>query len=381
MDEWDMAKERRKSLSSTLQQQQLLQQQTGSGKQRRCSFAGLGATPQEPSRKERRSSLVHRWFRHISDAAEAYKAKEGKNKRGDQSSTEEPNDLVEKTKELDDGGEGELLSAQQGSPVLNSSPQADSSPQPHSNTSPRLDGERTRNDEILATYTEEGALVEPSEVVVSQRDIHTAEPVLTPLEKLRRKDELVRQALFEKQVLVADILHVPREEFEAIADLAGEQTGDKDATELILAAVNQASALSRIVNEALRVGEEDVVAASVVPGQVPSIPAHKLYSIATSLNAHLSHLLSVMNERDEERMRLRKELQKSREQLHALHERREQNGFLHRDNSLSESTNPPPPSEVLDESPETEGGDGKTAEELVQEEEAEQEAEVQLTHE
>lgn len=33
-----------------------------------------------------------------------------------------------------------------------------------------------------------------------------------------------------------------------------------------------------------------------------------------------------MTERDEERDRLRKELQKSREQLHALHEKQEQNG-------------------------------------------------------
>lgn len=33
-----------------------------------------------------------------------------------------------------------------------------------------------------------------------------------------------------------------------------------------------------------------------------------------------------MNERDEERERLRKELQKSRERIHAMHERHEHNG-------------------------------------------------------
>jgi hypothetical protein len=59
------------------------------------------------------------------------------------------------------------------------------------------------------------------------------------VEQLRRKDEAIRQALAEKQQLVADILHVPREEFENIADLAGEPSGDKEATELVLAAVNQ----------------------------------------------------------------------------------------------------------------------------------------------
>jgi hypothetical protein len=42
------------------------------------------------------------------------------------------------------------------------------------------------------------------------------------LEQLRRKDETIRQALTEKQQLVADILHVPKDEFENIAELAGE---------------------------------------------------------------------------------------------------------------------------------------------------------------
>jgi hypothetical protein len=59
------------------------------------------------------------------------------------------------------------------------------------------------------------------------------------VEQLRRKDEAIRLALAEKQQLVADILHVPREEFENIAELAGEPSVDKEATELVLAAINQ----------------------------------------------------------------------------------------------------------------------------------------------
>ncbi|XP_066907035.1 rho guanine nucleotide exchange factor 12 isoform X2 [Halyomorpha halys] len=308
------------------------------------------------------NSDKRRWFKQISDAAEAYKTKEGKNKRVDVSSTEEPSDIADKSKEIEDVGESDLIT-QQGSPVLTSTPQPES-PQPPA-PSPRV-SERVRNDEMLATYTEESSLVEPSEVIISQRDIHTAEPVLTPLEKLRRKDEIVREALFEKQVLVADILHIPREEFDAIADLAGEATtGDKDPSELILAAVQQASNLSSIVNEALRVSEEEVVSATVNPGHIPSVPAHKLYSIVNALNSHLSHLLNVMNERDEERERLRKELQKSRERIHAMHERHEHNGFLEQESSQSENVQPPLSSETLQDtstgerenSPEEEGGD------------------------
>jgi hypothetical protein len=65
------------------------------------------------------------------------------------------------------------------------------------------------------------------------------------VEQLRRKDEAIRQALAEKQQLVADILHVPREEFENIAELAGEPSVDKEATELVLAAINQGISTAR----------------------------------------------------------------------------------------------------------------------------------------
>jgi hypothetical protein len=66
---------------------------------------------------------------------------------------------------------------------------------------------------------------------------------LSKIEKLRRKDEEIRQALLEKQTLVADILHVPRDEYQTIAELAAEPTDDKDASELVLAALEQGECL------------------------------------------------------------------------------------------------------------------------------------------
>ena len=44
----------------------------------------------------------------------------------------------------------------------------------------------------------------------------------------------MRQTLAEKQQLVADILQIPRDDFEHIADMAAETGGEKDARELIL---------------------------------------------------------------------------------------------------------------------------------------------------
>jgi len=59
-------------------------------------------------------------------------------------------------------------------------------------------------------------------------------------ECLRRKDEVIKQALLEKQLLVADILNIPKEDFEHVADMASEPSAlDKEPAELILAAINQ----------------------------------------------------------------------------------------------------------------------------------------------
>ncbi|BES88378.1 Hypothetical protein NTJ_01184 [Nesidiocoris tenuis] len=314
-----------------------------------------------------------RWFKHISDAAEAYKQREGKNreKRTEGAASEfdstEPRDSRDHDDTLEGSGEGSMLSPHRSYPTAESpvpgGASGASTPQPSSpqtladklgvhpsgseqpvspektekpacTPNQNASTEPSSSEVHVATSTAEMALVDPSEVVISSRDVLTAEPVLTPLEKLRRKDELVRQILYEKQEIVADILHVPREEFENIADLAGEHSGDKDPSELILAAVNQAHELSLVVNDTLRLSEEDAVAATAETtaaggsrsGRTPSVPIHRISGIASALTSHLTQLLNVMTERDEERERLRRELQKSREQLHALHEKYDRNG-------------------------------------------------------
>jgi hypothetical protein len=58
-------------------------------------------------------------------------------------------------------------------------------------------------------------------------------------ERLRREDEAIAQALMKKQEIVAELLHIPRDQFETIADLASEPTAEKEASEIALACFHQ----------------------------------------------------------------------------------------------------------------------------------------------
>ena len=130
-------------------------------------------------------------------------------------------------------------------------------------------------------------LIDPTEVVVSQGAVLTAEPVLTPLgipsfsqpisffpggqiilrppslffqapkclnavlsrffvfiEKLRRKDQMIRAALADKQRLVADILHVPHSELDPASELLSESEGEKEARLLVMTVIAQGMQLS-----------------------------------------------------------------------------------------------------------------------------------------
>ncbi|XP_046751994.1 rho guanine nucleotide exchange factor 11 isoform X6 [Diprion similis] len=214
----------------------------------------------------------------------------------------------------------------------------------------------------LVTCTQ-SSLIEPDEVRVEVRPIHLAEPVLTPIESLRRKDALIRDALMEKQALVADILNVPREDFEHLADMASEPSGiQKEPTELILAAVSQANQLMEMLNSALNVTETETVLASrgasisavgscESPGcpaprphslsHHPSIPVASLQPVCISLASQLSQLLEIVKDREEERERMRRELRRSREKLHAIDADAQRRGVLQNLNTSTHTQTDP----------------------------------------
>ena len=164
-------------------------------------------------------------------------------------------------------------------------------------------------------------MIEPSQVHVNTPTVLVADPVVTPFEKLRQKDEEVSRILEEKQRIISEILHIPEEDFDTIADIASSTAEAREAREILLAALSQAKSLTHFVNSSLRVGEEDVVARGSPAREPPSSgsllgPAgDQLIQITASMNQHLTDLLAVMSERDEERELLRRQLAKSQDQI------------------------------------------------------------------
>ncbi|CAK9805241.1 Rho guanine nucleotide exchange factor 12 [Anthophora quadrimaculata] len=304
------------------------------------------------------------WCKHISEAAEAYKARDKQGRRPtppttlpeepgpmieDPSSTEHDNipdktdqeqeqesEQKESVQDTSVGQEGETPNTP--GPDITRTEQVIQQQQPPNTSEPPTTG--TGKPLRLVTCTQ-ASLIDPLEVHVEVPPVHVAEPVLTPIECLRRKDEIIKQALIEKQLLVADILNIPKEDFEHVADMASEPSSmEKEPAELILAAISQANQLVGMLNSALNVSETETVLASrgasaltTPPSceatgcpsprmhlhpQQPAISIASLQPVCHSLTSQLSQLLEIIKEREDERETLRKELRRSRERLHAL---------------------------------------------------------------
>lgn len=112
------------------------------------------------------------------------------------------------------------------------------------------------------TLTQQCSLVAPGEIHVSVSNALTAEPVLTPSEKLRRLDMAIRKTLVEKQRVVCDMFKVPDEHFLAIADIAGQpEAPQKEPTDIILAAFSHIQSLTDVLNEHMRVTQSQEISA------------------------------------------------------------------------------------------------------------------------
>merc|ERR1712038_1089374 len=103
---------------------------------------------------------------------------------------------------------------------------------------------------------------DPSQVVVNSATVLVADPVITPLEKLKQKDVEVSRILEEKQKLISEILSINEDDFDLIADVASSNTESRDARDILLAALSQAKSLTSLVNTNLKVSEQDLVSRS-----------------------------------------------------------------------------------------------------------------------
>ncbi|XP_077524953.1 rho guanine nucleotide exchange factor 11-like isoform X4 [Amblyomma americanum] len=148
-------------------------------------------------------------------------------------------------------------------------------------------------------------------VVVPSAPCETATPVLTPIERLRRKDQQVLSALAEKQSLLAEILRIPSEDYVHLAEISEEMNSEKGLMELLLQVTYHANQLPVLINEALNVTEEDAVAAASSPeggARRPGVCPQRLLSSVQPLLRYLSLLAPSLAELEQERQRLRQEL-------------------------------------------------------------------------
>ena len=169
-------------------------------------------------------------------------------------------------------------------------------------------------------------LVNPSEVQISSgHEVFLAQPVVTPIERLRRKDKEVARALEEKQRLIEEILNIPHEELESItesANIMGQQQ-PKTAAEILLSALSQAKVLTSLVNRTLKLSEEEAMAALAIKNQEEKMATgviseqqrivakgERLIEITTAINKQLTLLLAIIQDNEREREALKRELAK-----------------------------------------------------------------------
>ncbi|XP_056012876.1 rho guanine nucleotide exchange factor 11-like isoform X41 [Ostrea edulis] len=177
----------------------------------------------------------------------------------------------------------------------------------------------------------EEELIQPDEITVQNPLSQKAEPVLTPLEKIRRLDETMQEHLQEKTVLVAEVLNIPTAEVPQRLQMVEEMPGNANMSDAMLALSDETQKYLVMLNSA----ESGLVEEEL---KMP-LPMEKLREMANRMNQILTNLLektrqyaalnaghspasssAVVNSRDEERERLRLELKAAQEELNMLRE-------------------------------------------------------------
>ncbi|XP_078589866.1 rho guanine nucleotide exchange factor 12-like isoform X20 [Branchiostoma floridae x Branchiostoma japonicum] len=268
------------------------------------------------------------WFKHITEAAEAYKAKEKERARRVGISLPPP----------------PRMSTTHEDPIAETTAEEI----PTNERNGNLETVRVEENSVAEaqqaeeTQVDGGQVVQPSEVLVSQQVVYEeTEVVLTPLEKLRRKDEAIRKSLEEKHRLLAELAGVPEDQLTSEIDgrmsRQDSTSQEPEPRDLVMAAILQANTLTTLVNQCLKDPERRQQSSSGVEGEAKttsqegspavsrptsgasdltiSLPCDKLTAVTSRLSDQLTQLLGMLTSRDDERGRVYTELQDAQEEL------------------------------------------------------------------
>ncbi|VDP08760.1 unnamed protein product, partial [Soboliphyme baturini] len=203
-------------------------------------------------------------------------------------------------------------------------------------TSVQKAAEEMRKDIVSDTYAQrqvelvhivsQPGLINPSEVSVCQPTIfEQAEPVLTPLEKIKRDDDVIMKCIIEKQSIVSQLLCMASDTSLSPANVhLPEGKSGRNAREDIFFAIVQTNKLLEAINERTRVvvvpndGGTSQLDLPEVTG--PSVPCSQLTQIAAPLMNHLSHLLQNLRIMEDDLRRMQQELRQFKIQKQGLPE-------------------------------------------------------------
>lgn len=114
----------------------------------------------------------------------------------------------------------------------------------------------SNNSNETRTLMQDNQLQEPTAVQISISSVHTAEPILTQSELLKRLDIRIKNNLSEKLKLICDMHRIPVENYHEIVDIVEQPEAPKDCSDIILAAYAQMQTLIETVNEFTKITPE-----------------------------------------------------------------------------------------------------------------------------
>lgn len=293
----------------------------------------------------------NKWFKHITDAADAYKVKDAARNRRQPNQPQQP---AEMRSVLDSTGtpSAETMPG----PRISNAYDHDISDdvEAHNKSGGSVESLEAVGQGLEVLRIEPSRLVQPNEVVVSSTVcIEKLEPISSPLDALREKNDLIERTMNEKKVLVAEILQIPVNDYETISEMVEEVRDSSDVRELLLGSVTQADKLTRLINDRLTVegvvqNQRQQTADDVgttdsrkqpdqdVGGLPIVVSGAQLLSISSRLHQHLSQLMTVMVQRTHEVDELRAELRHVHSQLDEIHAAASTEELRSRSNSRSQ---------------------------------------------